>query len=111
MEDHLTCCVLPKLNKKATQFAWPFFEIENRLHHPAHTASGRHGRGFFLFSDFADHGLRSQQQACDGSGVLQGETSHLRRVDDTGSEKLFKLVFAGIITEVFLAVTYFVYDD
>src|SRR4051812_32325525 len=49
----------------------------NRLVHPAyatHAAAARHRRSALLLGSFGDHGLRRDEQASDGRGILERGT-------------------------------------
>src|SRR5579863_10138066 len=53
--------------------------------HSAHAPARRQCRSsVFLFRPLGNHRLRGHEETRDRSGTLQGETYHLRRVDDAG---------------------------
>ena len=66
------------------------------LHHAAHTthaahATSRHASrtsAFVLLGHIADHALGGQQQPGYGSGILQGRTRNLGRIDNTGFNQI-----------------------
>src|SRR5690606_8852113 len=97
-------CQLKKAALRGSLFLYIclWCESVNGLHHSAHAASGS-CRGFFFFRDFRHDSFGRQQQAGDRSSVLEREARYLGRVDNTSIEEVFELVFAGIVTVVFLA--------
>ena len=73
----------------------------------------------FLFFLVADHALGREQHAGDRSCVLQSDTRHLGRVDNTGGEQVLVHFGAGVEAEVGFApdasgrrrLEHFLYDD
>src|SRR5690606_35803997 len=66
--------------------------------HAAH-ATGRVGSaGLLLLRLVGDHGLGGQEQAGDGSGVLQRRAGDLGRVDDAGLQQVLVLAGRGVQT-------------
>src|SRR5215217_6898953 len=51
--------------------------------HAAHAAAARHRRSALLLGSLRDHGLRRDEQASDGRGVLERGADDLRWIDDS----------------------------
>src|SRR5690606_13126561 len=86
---------------------------DDRLHHSAHATT--HWRGtcacrLIVFRLVCQYHLSGQQHGCDGSRVFQSDARNLCRVDNAGTDKIFISTCARVVTEIILALAYFLHN-
>ena len=107
---------MPALRVRLSTFRPPWSGVCTKPYGLVHSAHSAHtgvagGHRGFGFLDVAEDALGGQQHTGNRGGVLESDTGNLGGVNDTAVEQLLKLLGAGIVAVVALAVLNLVDDD